>query len=66
MSDRIELDDVMDSKEAAALLKMPERSLTYQAKNERVPHFRVGKQYRFRRGVLLAWIRDQERRAYEN
>lgn len=45
--------------EAATYLKVSERTLWQLAKQNEVPHFRVGKQYRFVRSILAAWAKGE-------
>ncbi|MDB4483630.1 helix-turn-helix domain-containing protein [bacterium] len=49
------LTDIYTLAEAATCLKVSERTLWQLAKQNEVPHFRVGKQYRFVRSQLRAW-----------
>lgn len=49
--------DVQTLYEASQLLKVSEKTLAKQAKAGRVPHFRIGKQFRFHRETLLEWAR---------
>jgi excisionase family DNA binding protein len=51
-------EDVLNLDEAAELLKVSGRTLGGLAKDGEVPSRRVGKQYRFSRSQLLAWIRS--------
>jgi excisionase family DNA binding protein len=52
--------EVLDLNEAAALLKVSDRTLWGLAREGEVPSRRVGKQYRFSRAVLLEWIQNNE------
>lgn len=45
--------------QAAKLLQISEKTLTRQAKAGEVPHFKVGKQYRFVKAELLSWATAQ-------
>jgi excisionase family DNA binding protein len=49
------LTEIYTLAEAATYLKVSERTLWQLAKQNEVPHFRVGKQYRFVRSILAAW-----------
>lgn len=51
-------EDVLTLTEAAKLLQVSEKALSKEAKNARVPHFRIGRQYRFVRGELIAWAKS--------
>ncbi|MDB4373041.1 helix-turn-helix domain-containing protein [Mariniblastus sp.] len=46
--------------EAAAYLKVSVRTLWQLAKDGKIPHRRVGKQYRFVYSVLLAWAKGEQ------
>jgi excisionase family DNA binding protein len=50
--------DVLDIDEAAALLKVSDRTLWGLARSGEVPSRRVGKQFRFSRSQLLEWLRN--------
>ena len=47
--------------EAAEFLRVSERTLWQLAREQQVPHFRVGRQYRFVSTELLAWATSKER-----
>ena len=49
-------DDVLTSAEAAAFLKVGPRTVLDEAKRGRLPGRRVGKEWRFSRKVLEAWL----------
>jgi excisionase family DNA binding protein len=51
-------DDVLTLYEASQLLKVSEKTLANESKAGQVPHCRIGKQFRFVRGELLAWARS--------
>lgn len=53
--------DVLTLFEGAKLLKVSQKTLWAEAKAGRVPHFKVGKQYRFLRPLLLEWARSSKR-----
>lgn len=46
--------------EAARLLQVSPKTLWSLARAYHIPHFRVGKQYRFARTELLAWAKHQK------
>lgn len=50
-------DDVLTLYEASQLLKVSEKTLANEARAGNVPHRRIGKQYRFLRSELLAFVR---------
>jgi len=49
-------DDVLTSAEAAAFLKVGNRTVLDEAKRGRLPGRRVGKEWRFSRKVLEQWL----------
>ena len=49
-------DDVLTSAEAAAFLKVGNRTVLDEAKRGRLPGRRVGKEWRFSRRVLEQWL----------
>ena len=51
--------EVLTLFEASKRLKVSERTLWQLAKNDAVPHFRVGKQYRFLTSALDEWAVSQ-------
>jgi nitrogen PTS system EIIA component len=50
--------EVLTLFDAAKLLQVSEKTLSAQARAGAVPHFRIGKQYRFNRQELLDWARS--------
>ena len=50
--------EVLTLFEAAKLVKVSEKTLYLQVKAGKIPHFRIGSQYRFVRSELLAWARS--------
>lgn len=52
-------DQVLTLYEAAELLQVSVKTLWSEARNEKVPCFKIGKQYRFIRADILAWARGQ-------
>ncbi len=51
--------EVLKLLEAAKLLQVSEKTLWQEAKAGKIPHFRVGKQFRFIRTELLEWARSK-------
>jgi len=49
-------DEVLTLVEAADFAKVSERTLWQLAKDQEVPHKRVGAQYRFLKSKLLEWM----------
>ncbi|PTL60328.1 helix-turn-helix domain-containing protein [Paraconexibacter algicola] len=54
-------DALLDAAEAAKLLHVPTSWVYAEARAGRLPHVRVGRYRRFRRGTLEEWIASQER-----
>jgi excisionase family DNA binding protein len=52
--------DVMDVKEAAALLRVHPNTLYAEAAAGRIPCRKVGRQYRFTRPALERWLEGQD------
>ncbi len=52
-------DDVLTIREVADYLKVNEKTVYSLAQKRRIPAFKVGGQWRFRRGDLDAWISAQ-------
>jgi excisionase family DNA binding protein len=52
-------DDVLTIREVAEYLKVNEKTVYSLAQKRRIPAFKVGGQWRFRRGDLDAWISAQ-------
>jgi excisionase family DNA binding protein len=48
---------VLTPREAARLLRISLRHLTYLVRDDRVPHARIGRNLRFDREQLLVWLR---------
>ena len=53
-------DSVLTLFEASKFLKVSERTLWQLAKEDEVPHFKVGRQYRFLVSELEAWAKSQQ------
>lgn len=49
-------DDVLTLAEAAEFTKVSERTLWQLAREGKVPHKRVGSQYRFLKNMLVEWM----------
>lgn len=56
--------DVMTIRELASYLKMAEKTLYRLASEGRVPGFKVGNAWRFRKSEVDKWIKHQENRSY--
>lgn len=55
--------EMMTLRELAAYLKMPEKTLYRLAAEGKVPGFKVGASWRFRKSEIDKWIERQERKA---
>lgn len=54
-------DEILKRKEAAAMLKVPQRTLDYLVSTQQIPFSRVGKRsVRFSRNRLMEWLRERE------
>ncbi|PLW83436.1 transcriptional regulator [Kineobactrum sediminis] len=53
-------DQILTVKEVAEFLKVNERTIYRLAIEKKVPAFRVGSSWRFRKGELDGWIKAQE------
>lgn len=52
---------LLDAAGVAALLRVPTSWVYAEARAGRLPHVRIGRYRRFRRGALEAWIAARER-----
>lgn len=52
--------EMMTLRELAAYLKMPEKTLYRLAAEGKVPGFKVGASWRFRKSEIDKWIESQE------
>lgn len=66
MTSTAQTDDVLTLHEAARRLKVSDRTLWALAKDDAVPTFRVGKQYRFLATSLNEWAISQSQSRKEN
>ena len=67
----IELETIMDEeiftiKEVASYLKLTEKTAYRLAAEGKLPGFKVGGSWRFKKEALLAWIKKQERASSGN
>lgn len=53
-------DEVLTIREVAEYLKVNEKTVYGLAQQSRLPAFKVGGQWRFRRGDIQSWIEDQK------
>jgi excisionase family DNA binding protein len=54
--------EMMTLRELAAYLKMPEKTLYRLAAEGKVPGFKIGASWRFRKSEIDKWIEKQERK----
>jgi len=59
-------DEVLTMKEVAALLKIGEKTAYTMAQQGKLPGFKVGGQWRFRRADLEKWMDAQRARTADN
>lgn len=52
---------LIDAREAAALLNVPDTWVLAEARASRIPHVRLGRYVRFDRDALHAWWRSRAR-----
>ena len=52
---------LIDAKAAAALLNVPASWVLAQARQNRIPHIRLGRYVRFEADELTSWARSQRR-----
>ena len=55
--------DILTVKELAEYLRINEKTAYRLASEQRLPGFRVGGSWRFRKAAVDAWIEDEENRA---
>jgi excisionase family DNA binding protein len=53
-------DDILDAEEVGKLLRIHPRTVTRLASQGKLPGFKVGDQWRFRREAIEEYIRKQE------
>ena len=52
--------DLLTAQEVAALLRVTTGWVYAETRSHRIPHLRLGRYVRYRRGALEAWINDVE------
>lgn len=61
------MDRNLDTKSAALFLGVSTKTLRRLCKgDDPIPHFRVGREYRFRESGIRAWIANRERNATQS
>jgi excisionase family DNA binding protein len=58
-SEVLPFEPLLDSEEAAALLKIDDKSLQAMARAGQVPALKIGKLWRFRASELDKWVRSK-------
>lgn len=56
--------EILTSAEAMLFLRLPRNSFYTALREGRLPAFRIGRRYRFRRASLVAWMHEQEGHAH--
>lgn len=56
-------EDILTADEVARLLRMPRSTIYSLAQEARIPSFKVGRQWRFRKSALEQWVKNQEQRS---
>jgi excisionase family DNA binding protein len=56
-------DEIFTIKEVATYLKLAEKTAYRLASEGKLPGFKVGGSWRFRKSEVDAWIKEQERKA---
>lgn len=52
--------DVLTAEEVADMLRVTPAWVYAESRRHRIPHIRLGRYVRFRRGALLRWIEEME------
>ncbi len=55
--------DIMTIKEVASYLKLTEKTAYRLAADKKIPGFKVGASWRFRKGEIDRWISTQEQKS---
>lgn len=53
-------DDVLTAEEVASLLRMTPAWVYSETRQDRIPHMRFGRRFRYRRSAIDAWMRALE------
>jgi excisionase family DNA binding protein len=56
------MDDILDANEVGKMLRVHPRTVIRLANQGKIPGFKVGDQWRFRREAINEYIREQEQR----
>ncbi|MDI6854376.1 MAG: helix-turn-helix domain-containing protein [Deltaproteobacteria bacterium] len=57
-------DEVMTVKEACAYLKIAEKTLYRFIREQKIPAFKLGREWRFKKSLLDQWIDEKIRESY--
>ena len=55
-------DEILTAKDVCKYLKIPQSSLYQLARHNKIPAFRVGRHWRFKRIKVEEWVEHQENR----
>jgi excisionase family DNA binding protein len=53
-------DDVLTAEEVAAILRMTRAWVYSETRQNRIPHMRFGRRFRYRRSTIMAWLAAHE------
>ncbi len=56
--------EFMTAEEVAEYLRLPLSTVYKLAQDKRLPGFKVGKHWRFRREAILEWVKEKEKSSY--
>jgi excisionase family DNA binding protein len=57
-------DDVLTAGEVAGMLRMTRAWVYSETRQNRIPHMRFGRRFRYRRSTIMAWLGAQESGRY--
>ncbi len=52
------MDEIMTTQEVSKYLRLHEITILKLAKNKKIPNFRVGRKFRFRRDLIEKWLEE--------
>ena len=61
-----EAGDFWTAEEVAVYLRIPQSTVYKLAQEKVLPGFKVGKHWRFRREMILEWVKQKEKHGTEN
>jgi excisionase family DNA binding protein len=53
------MDEILTTEEVCKYLKIPRSTLYHLARNKKIPGFKVGRHWRFKRAKIEEWIERQ-------